>query len=376
MIVTTTGSIEGYRVVRHLGPVSVHMVAGTNMFSDFFASMSDIFGGTSGTYGRQLANLYTRATKLLEEEARKRGANAVIGLSIDFDELSAQGKSMFMLNALGTAVRVVESGQSVADAVNGLNVESVERALRRREVVRELASGAVTLTEELWDFATAERIKEFSAYVVSAVARAEESPGARADEIERARRYFSALGPDVAARRVFPYLKPRDKTAPRVRTAAADLVRQLDLMDYRLLLELLDDPDTETARRGLQVATAFRQEYAAEDVEHIRAVRERVRTRFTPRWKPTKVKGMFGKEHTAWSCPCGGTPGAEDKLCPQCERDTLGLAYRDMTPQQVDEYLAELLEVLGGAMPTGTEPSGVVEPRPGLRTGERALFVE
>jgi uncharacterized protein YbjQ (UPF0145 family) len=356
MIVTTTASIEGYRVVRHLGPISVHMVAGTNLFSDFFASVSDIFGGTSGSYGRQLSSLYTRATKMLEEEARKRGANAVVGLSIDFDELSAQGKSMFMLNALGTAVRVVEAHREAGVPSEGLDAEAVARALRRRAVVRELATGAVTLTEELWDFATAERIKEFSGYAVAAVGRAEESPGTRVEEIERSRRFFAALGPDVSARRVFAYLGPRDKTTERTRKAAADLVHELDLMDYRLLLGLLDAPDTETARRGLQVATASRQEYTAGDIEQIQAVRERVRTRFVPRWKQTKVKGMFGKEHTAWSCPCGGTPGAEHTYCPKCERDTLGLANRDMTPQQVDEYLGDLLEVLTSAMPAASEP--------------------
>ncbi|HEX6369331.1 MAG TPA: heavy metal-binding domain-containing protein [Longimicrobium sp.] len=350
MIITTTSSIEGYRIVRHLGPVSVHMVAGTNLFSDFFASVTDIFGGTSGSYGRQLSGLYMRSTKLLEEEARRRGANAVVGLSIDFDELGAQGKSMFMLNALGTAVRVVEAGQPASAATDELDAEAVSRALRRRAVVRDLAKGGVTLSPELWDFATSERIQEFSGYVVAAVARMEESPGARSEEIEKARGYFAALGPEVAARRLFPYLAPRENTAERVRNAAADLIRRLDLMDYALLLGLLQSPDTETARRGLQVATATRQLYTAEDIERIRKVRDRVATRFVPRWQPAKVKGMFGKEHAAWSCPCGGTPGADDAYCPKCHRDTLGLTSRDVRPQQVGEHLDELLEILTGAM--------------------------
>jgi uncharacterized protein YbjQ (UPF0145 family) len=349
MIITTTASIEGHRIVRHLGPISVHMVAGTNVFSDFFASVTDIFGGTSGSYGRQLSALYARSTKLLEEEARRRGANAVVGLSIDFDELSAQGKSMFMLNALGTAVRVVEAGARGA-STERLDAESVTRALRRRAVVRDLIKGGVTLSPELWDFATSERIQEFSGYVVTAVARTEESPGARAEEIEKARSYFAALGPEVAARRLFPYLAPRENIQDRVRAAAASLIRELDLMDYTLLLGVLRSDDSESARWGLQVATAVRQRYATEDIDLIRDVREHVRTRFVPRWQPTKVKGMFGKEHAAWSCPCGGTPAADDAYCPKCQRNTLGLAARDITPEEVGERLDELLEVLTGAM--------------------------
>jgi uncharacterized protein YbjQ (UPF0145 family) len=351
MIVTTTASVEGYRVVRHLGPISVHLVAGTNLFSDFFASVTDVLGGTSGSYGRQLSALYARATALLQEEARRRGANAVVGLSIDFDELSAQGKSMFMLNALGTAVRVVETGRETGAPAAGVDEETVSRALRRRAVVRDLAAGGgLTLSDDLWDFATAERIPEFTGYVVGAVARAQESPGSRAGEMEKARRFFTALGPEMSARRLFPYLASGDKARPPVLKAITDLIREFALMDYRLLLDLLDASETETARRALQVATAPRQVYAAEDVERIREVRERVRARFIPRWQPTKVKGLFGKEHSAWSCPCGGTPGADENYCSECERDTYGLAARDTRPQQVGEYLDELLDVLATTM--------------------------
>jgi len=361
MIITTTASIEGYRIVRHLGPISVHMVAGTNLFSDFFASVSDLVGGGSASYGRQLSGLYARATRQLEEEARKRGANAVVGLGIDFDELSAQGKSMFMLNALGTAVRVMEADREAGRPGDPLDAETVARALRRRAVLRDLAKGGVVLTDDLWDFAAAERIEEFAAYAVAAVSRTEESPLTRGDAIEKARPYFAALGAEAAARRLFPYLAPRDKTPSRVRNAAADLIRQLALMDYPLLLAVLDSPDVEAARRGLQVATAPRQLYAADDVERIRAVRERVRTRFVPRWERTTTKGMFGREHAAWSCPCGGTPGAEDTCCPKCERDTYGLATGDVRPEEVGEYLDELLEVLGAAAHPAPDPAAAAD---------------
>ena len=358
MIITTTAGIEGYRIVRHLGPVSIHMVAGTNLFSDFFASVTDMFGGTSGSYGRQLSALYARSTKLLEEEARRKGANAVVGLAIDFDELSAQGKSMFMLNALGTAVRVVPADRPASNSAEELDAEAISRALRRRSIIRDLANGSLAVTEELWDFATSERIEEFTRIAVGAVARAEESSSLRAAEIEKARAYFGALGPDAAAKRLFPYLAPHDKLAPSTRTAVAVLIRELHLMDYVRLLSLLESEDTEAARRALQVATASRQSYEPDDIERIRVVRDRIQTRFVPRWQPARVKGLFGKEHSAWSCPCGGTPGADDTHCPKCQRDTRGLAVRDVTPEQAAEYLEELLEVLAGAV----RPTGAVSP--------------
>ena len=85
-------------------PVSAHIVAGTNLFSDFFASFSDVFGGRSQTYQKQLSSLYNEAIERIKYAAFELGANCVVGLSIDMDEISGKGKSMFMLTAVGTAV--------------------------------------------------------------------------------------------------------------------------------------------------------------------------------------------------------------------------------------------------------------------------------
>lgn len=104
MIVTTTNSIEGYTVERYLGVVNANVVIGTNLFSDIAASLTDVFGGRSGSYKSKLNTIYDEVMKELTEKAKSYHADAIVGLHVDFDEVSGGGKSMFMVSASGTAI--------------------------------------------------------------------------------------------------------------------------------------------------------------------------------------------------------------------------------------------------------------------------------
>lgn len=104
MIVTTTNNIEGYTVKRYLGVVNANVVIGTNLFSDIAASLTDVFGGRSGSYKSKLNTIYDEVIKELTEKAKSYHADAIVGLHVDFDEVSSGGKSMFMVSASGTAI--------------------------------------------------------------------------------------------------------------------------------------------------------------------------------------------------------------------------------------------------------------------------------
>lgn len=105
MIVTTTPSIEGKRITRYCGLVAGEAILGANVFKDFFAGIRDIVGGRSGTYERELQKAREIALKELEQRAAEAGANAVVGVDLDFEVLG-QGNGMLMVSASGTAVVV------------------------------------------------------------------------------------------------------------------------------------------------------------------------------------------------------------------------------------------------------------------------------
>ena len=101
MITTTTGSIEGKTITAYHGIVAGEAVMGANFVRDFFARVTDVIGGRSGAYQKELKKARELAVEDLIAEAEELGANAVVGISLDTEVM---GESMLMVVASGTAV--------------------------------------------------------------------------------------------------------------------------------------------------------------------------------------------------------------------------------------------------------------------------------
>lgn len=102
MIITTTNHVDNHQIVEYKGVVFGEVVSGANVVRDFFASITDLIGGRSGVYENKINESRKDALRELEANARKLGANAVVGVSFDYATLGT--KSMFMVVATGTAV--------------------------------------------------------------------------------------------------------------------------------------------------------------------------------------------------------------------------------------------------------------------------------
>jgi len=105
MLVTTTPAIEGKRIVRYCGIVAGEAILGANVFKDLFAGIRDLVGGRSGTYERELQRARDIALTELQERADEAGANAVVGIDLDY-EVMGERNGMLMVSASGTAVVV------------------------------------------------------------------------------------------------------------------------------------------------------------------------------------------------------------------------------------------------------------------------------
>lgn len=101
MIITTTNSIEGKRITDYRGVVVGEAIMGANVVRDFFAGITDIVGGRSGAYEAKLQDARDTAMQELESRARAVGANAVVGVDLDYEVV---GDSMLMVSVSGTAV--------------------------------------------------------------------------------------------------------------------------------------------------------------------------------------------------------------------------------------------------------------------------------
>jgi uncharacterized protein YbjQ (UPF0145 family) len=109
MLVLTTPTIEGKKIIRYLGLVSGEAILGANIFKDLFAGIRDIVGGRSAAYEKELRQAKDIAVEEMKEQARAMNANAVISVDLDYETIQiGQGGSMLMVSASGTAVAYEE----------------------------------------------------------------------------------------------------------------------------------------------------------------------------------------------------------------------------------------------------------------------------
>jgi len=103
MLLTTTSTIQGREIDQYYGLVSGETIIGANIVKDFFAGITDIVGGRSGSYERVLKEAKEEAIREMSNQAMAMGANAIIGIDLDYETI---GSSMLMVTAAGTAVKI------------------------------------------------------------------------------------------------------------------------------------------------------------------------------------------------------------------------------------------------------------------------------
>jgi len=126
MIVTTTSTIDGKPIQEYLGVVAGEAILGANLLKDISSNIRDIIGGRSGMYEQEISQARDIALKDLAARAKGLGANAVVGVDVDYESIDRQDSegrtntSLLMVSASGTAVRIAE-GPAVSDSIKILD---------------------------------------------------------------------------------------------------------------------------------------------------------------------------------------------------------------------------------------------------------------
>lgn len=141
-IISTTNNIENGIIQQYINVVCTNIVIGTNIFSDFAASLTDLFGGRSDSYKRKLEKIYQEAKKELQAKAARMGANAIIGFQVDFDEISGKDKSMFMVSASGTACKIeYHAPQETVHQPDIISQTDLDNEVKRRSIIQWIKEG-------------------------------------------------------------------------------------------------------------------------------------------------------------------------------------------------------------------------------------------
>jgi len=354
VLVITTSSIDGVKVTRFLKPVSAHIVAGTNLYSDFLGGLTDVFGGRSGSYQKQLTSLYNEAIEQIRNAAHELGANCVLGLNIDMDEISGKGKSMFMISAIGTAA-IIEANtlkpgslHNTTDGLENVSAERIATLRKKKNIIKDANEGILNLDGDTWDFIIANQVDEVFPYLLKKLSdEIGNNPNypETADELSKLLlSYIDAL----------PEQKKLDLLYSSIENENNDLLVQkllyftknLNLFDFIRCMELIQNPDFTVQKRGVKIAAFDKSFYNKQDKEDLKVINKYIRNTFKEIGsRSTKKQLLSSKEKEVWTCVCGKTNDMES-YCSVCYQDIYGFKKSESNPVTISNYIEQKIELI------------------------------
>lgn len=351
VLVSTTSTIEGMKIVKYIKPVSSHVVAGTNIVSDFLASFSDVFGGRSQTYQKQLTLIYNEAIEILKRNAYENGANCILGLRVDLDEISGKGKAMFMVTATGTAVIVELPSNEVKSEISPekLEVISDEKMVELRERKRIIGLAKkenFELTEGIWEFIEKHSVFEISEEVLSFTAKIFNSELTdKVKPYQHLLTYLNSISETHRTNLLYSFLmSQKNRSAINL---AYDLFRDLKVFDPIKLKKYLLDNDEEIKNKALQIVIVDKSFYSKDDIYIFDELINIIYSNFPIKGEITTKKQMLSsKEKEIWKCMCGAKNNIETEYCEDCKKDIYGFLPNQINPIKAIDKLKENIEII------------------------------
>lgn len=354
ILVITTSSAEGLKIKKHLKPISAHIVAGTNLFSDFLGGLTDVFGGRSSSYQKQLSSLYNEAIERIKYNAHEIGANCVVGLNIDMDEISGKGKSMFMLTAIGTAV-IIEKDEKINVSLNSnekfenVSFEKINILRKRKDIIFNANQNTLNYNEETWDFIKSNQIHEIFPLALKRYADVIEDPQSVENIYNKFNKNFINYIDALEETKKISLLYDEIANQTNLKTALylSKIIGELNLFDFDKNLILLNNTNFEKQKIGLRIATYDKSFYNKKDIENLKQIQIFINSNFKERGEITTKKQMLSsKEKNVWNCECGNKGNNIGEYCGSCKNDIFGFKETETKPINIVKYIEEKIELL------------------------------
>lgn len=354
ILVITTSSAEGLKIKQYLKPVSAHVVAGTNLFSDFFASLTDSFGGRSNTYQKQLSSLYNEAIEKIKYNTHEIGGNCVVGLSVDMDEISGKGKSMFMITAVGTAV-IIEKEEKTNllsnsnEKFENVGAERINNLRQRKDTISKAENDKLTYNDETWNFITSNQVYEIFPFVLKRYSEVIESFHSMPDAYNVFNKNFVSYVDsfDEEKKTKLLYDKIENEANHQIALYLSKVIKELNLFDYQKTMNLLKNSDFKKQKIGLRISIFDKAFYNKNDIENLKEIKNYISSTFKERGEITTKKQLLtSKEKDVWNCECGNKSNDIGEYCTSCNNDILGFKQTEKSPKEIAEYIEEKVELI------------------------------
>lgn len=341
ILLTSSDNIPHSKIEHQFGVVDSQIVIGANIFRDVFSSFRDIFGGETKGYKKDLDKMKRAAFSEIKAKAKDHGANAIIGLRLDLDEISGGGKSMFMLNAYGSAVKLEKSilaTEQEKNTIDEISFEDIQYHKERNAVKKQIQSADEIIKEvslnkisnyDLWDRNNALSVLNY------------ENTASRSLENN-----FS----DIPIEFIEEYLKENIHT-PQLyywNTIFKNL-DQRDWFNHELIYELLQDENFIKRFRALRLCILKKNSYKREEIKSFEVLGHFLNSHFDTSVESREVSKMIGNKKV-FKCPycLKDTPLEKDRNC-DCHRTKYGFKKASITPKSIANNLLETAEALKSA---------------------------
>ena len=338
VLLLTTPSVEGMPVEKYFGIITANQVAGTGFFTDLTASFSDIFGGKSGAYRESMNELYNDVTERLKAKASEMGANAVIGVSVDYDNISAKDMSMFMVSIQGTAVKLTihkEETKVVAD--NEISWEILNKEYLKKKIIKKIKVG-VALNVEEWSFAQTntdpeliEPLYEYYKKCCSATFGDQQADGPRWAilGITNYKQYLSSLNYKDAVNYVY-----RDVDS------FMEIIQKNRLFNAGKILEIAKEGNLDTA---ISLLLVEKSSYNDVDLSEMKILRDYLNNLPEVGSKEEVKGGLFSSGGLKFICKCGCKNDLNFEYCRDCGRNIYGISRKQKS--EIDIFI-EMVDTL------------------------------
>ncbi len=355
VLVITTSSVDGgLKIKQYLKPVSAHIVAGTNIFSDFLGGLTDVFGGRSHTYQKQLTSLYDEAIVRIKHAAYEIGGDCVIGLSVDMDEISGKGKSMFMLTAIGTAVILdkelterTELSKPV-EKLENVDVDRINILRSKKEIIEKANSGNLMLNDDIWSFITTNQIAEVFPVLLKKYSETLAMDAMYPDSSEKFYKIFLGYVDSLPEEKKLDLLYNSIKDDPNNQIAfkLSEIIQDLYLFDFDKTMEFLENDNFQIRKHGVSIATYDKRFYNKQDVQNLQKIGDYIQEHFVERGiRKTKKQLLSSKEKEVWTCHCDKTNDI-DTYCVGCGQDIYGFSESEINPMLAADYIRQKTELI------------------------------
>lgn len=329
VFISTTNTVDNGKIKAFYGVVSSHIVAGTGFLTDLAASFSDLFGGRSGAYQRQLESLYDDALDDISSKTSQLGGNCILGLRIDLDNISGKGMSMFMITAVGTAAKV-EFDEPIQPAGTTETITSavlVNEIAKRSilQILDETSSNQLPLKFHSKHWETILKYPD-NDYILPLTRRFFENAKDISDYNLSFRKNYGHFIQMVDRQHVVKAVY-EGMTDEESISAASSLIREHYLFDAKSILSLLKEGHT---NQVLTILKAEQPSYTKNDLYDMEAVLDALDNLPDVGKKEVVKGGMFSKDGEKYVCQYGHKNNPDVEFCNDCGENIKGLTRDDI----------------------------------------------